>query len=195
MNDREYRDLQLTAPHLILIIVGLLAVLVVVFILGFSLGKKQAAPIAAQIPPTVEKVESRPLEVNLPEDRTAAGPESRTADSTPPPESTAPPKSQPAAAEPVPAPAEKTAAGQQKNLYYIQVGAYSKKDGAITLASTFQKNGYPTVILDPFPTDRRAIFRVRVGGYQTREEAQRVMQALLRLTGKSSSDYFVQFVK
>lgn len=195
MSDREYRELQLSSTHLLLIFVGLFAVLIVVFLLGISVGKKQS-----------EEVQKTQLTANPPIETVQTGtlrPAPETKEDVPPPvtrtETQEPaaekvtaeqtPAVQPKKAEPSPAKAE-----QQSGNYFIQVGAYSKKDGAMALAQDFQSKGYPTIILDPLSSDRRAIFRVRVGGYASREEANRVLSELLRLMGKKEGDYFVKFV-
>ena len=195
MSDREYRELQLSSTHLLLIFVGLFAVLIVVFLLGISVGKKQS-----------EEIQKTQLVANPPNETVQRGklqPEVETQD-TPAPKVTRtdpggteaekiteekPPAVQPKKSEPVPVKTE-----QQSNNYYIQVGAYSKKEGAMALAQEIQSKGYPTLIIDPLSTDRRAIFRVRIGGYATREEANRIMTELLRVMGKKEGDYFVKFI-
>ena len=42
MKDKEFRELQLSSTHLVLIFLSLIVVGVVVFLLGVSVGKKQA---------------------------------------------------------------------------------------------------------------------------------------------------------
>ncbi|MCJ7679514.1 MAG: SPOR domain-containing protein [Candidatus Aminicenantes bacterium] len=195
MSDREYRELQLSSTHLLLIFVGLFAVLIVVFLLGISVGKKQSEEIQkTQLTanPPIESVQTNKPRPSTKTEEDVPPPVTRTETKKPPIEKVTAeqaPAVQPKKTEPTPVKVE-----PQPGNYYIQVGAYSKKDGAMALAQDFQSKGYPTKIIDPLSTDRRAIFRVRVGGYASREEANRILAELLPLMGKKEGDYFVKFV-
>jgi len=59
------------------------------------------------------------------------------------------------------------------------------------LAEKLRAQGYPAVVLEPFPTDRRPLYRVRVGAYATRAEALRIKDKLARATGRKKTDYFI----
>lgn len=181
MNDNNYRELQLSSTHLILIFLGIIILGIVIFLLGISVGKKQADLTQKTNTPaqhiTEQTLVQPPPETIKPENNKDSQPIQKEA----------------AKSETKPEQPQKAEA--KKNRYYIQVGAYSKKEGAIALAEDFQKKGFPTVILDPFPTDRRAIFRVRIGGYNTREEALKAKQDIMKLTGKKATNYFIKFVK
>ena len=78
----------------------------------------------------------------------------------------------------------------KKELFYIQVGTFNNREAAFAFAREFVKKGYPAIVLDPFPSDRREIFRVRIGGYATREEAQEVRTKLHSETSRAT-DYFI----
>ncbi len=85
---------------------------------------------------------------------------------------------------------EQPAVSDDRTLFYVQVGAFNRRDMAVTFAETFNQRGYPAFVLDPFPTDRREIFRVRIGGYATREEAEEVRNKLQSETSRAT-DYFI----
>jgi len=75
--------------------------------------------------------------------------------------------------------------------YYIQVGAYSNRNSARILAEKLRAQGYPAIVLEPFPSDRRPLYRVRIGGYTSRTEALQVKDKLARAEGKKKTDYFI----
>lgn len=201
MNNRDYRELQLSSTQLILIFLALIAVGVVIFLLGISVGKKQAQVSAQTQPPVEQVIAQKPSTTPSRPSTTESGSEetpSKKQETAPPPAEEEKPEPEPEKKAPTKTeekPATTSSSGEVKNMYYIQVGAYSRKEGAMSLAEDFKGQGYPTIILDPFPTDRRAIFRVRVGGYETREEAETIKAELLKLTGKKESDFFIRFVK
>jgi len=74
--------------------------------------------------------------------------------------------------------------------YFIQVGAFNDLSSARLAADRFNKQGYKTVVKDPYPSDRRPVYRVWVGGYATREEARKVMDEIARKSVKNPG-YFV----
>jgi len=182
MNDRDYRELQLSSTHLVLIFLSIIVLGVIIFLLGISVGKKQAEASKETIIPTERITEQ--AGILLPQD------EAQKKEKQKPPSEKPKPSKKPAETR-----TKTPAVEADKNHYYIQIGAYSKKDGAMRLAEQFKNRGYPTVIIDPLPTDRRAIFRVRIGGYKTQEEAVNVKQELLKITGNKITDFFVRYVK
>jgi cell division septation protein DedD len=176
MSNKEYRELQLSSSLLIFIFLVVIILGVVIFILGVSVGKKQAQlSQTGQIPPgeAIEKVEiekPRPIqEVTDPISEEIAS--HQQAQSTP--------------EKPIP-PSTTT-----KNLFYIQIGAFRDKSAANSLAGKYQNRGYTCVVFDPFPTDKRKIYRVRIGGYETRGQAEQEKVKLAQAENKKSSDYFI----
>jgi len=154
---------------LVIIVLG-----IIIFILGVSVGKKQAVIISkSAISDSVEK-----LEVEKP----------------PPIEESKDPISQEIAShqqskeEKKPPPLIKQA---QKDMFYIQLGAFQDKNSADALADKYQNQGYSCTVFDPLPTDRKQIYRVRIGGYETREQAEQEKAKLIRAENKKPSDYFI----
>lgn len=196
MKEREFRELQVSSTQLAVIFLGILVLGVVIFLLGVSVGKKHAqeaekASLVAEKQPEVLKDK-----IILPSVQTKAVEETKVAS---PKESQT---KQEAIAEKkegvaeIPKPAEKEKASLQapapsrkENLYYIQVGALTEKPAALALAQQFKNQGYPTVVLEPLPTDRIPYFRVRIGGFATKAEAEALKARLAGLTRKA--DYFI----
>jgi cell division septation protein DedD len=170
MKNKDYRELQLSSSQLFFIFLAILILGVVIFLLGVSVGKKQAqimrgTPMTAQ-----EKVEPA-------EDQT-----------TPPAEESKEPASAPQT--PTEETQEQPTVSGERALFFVQVGAFNRREMALTFADTFNERGYPAIVLDPFPSDRKEIFRVRIGGYATREEAVEVRDRLQSETSRTT-DYFI----
>jgi len=206
MAQKDYRELQLTSTQLALIFIAILALGVVIFLLGVSVGKKQAVLTAQQsieanlptetlqpppgerAPATKEKERPTPAKTQLPS--SSAKTKTTTPKSVAPPvkKSSSPtPSSRKSKTPPTPKPSSVA----RKSGYYVQVGAYSNRNSARILAEKLRAQGYPAVVLEPFPTDRRPLYRVRVGAYATRAEALRIKDKLARATGRKKTDYFI----
>jgi cell division septation protein DedD len=87
-------------------------------------------------------------------------------------------------------PPARTEAAPKKGLYYVQVGALAEKSEALTVSQKYRSQGYGVVVLDPLPTDKKTVFRVRVGGFATREEAESLRVKLVGAAGRRV-DYFI----
>jgi cell division septation protein DedD len=85
---------------------------------------------------------------------------------------------------------KKPPAAGKKELFYIQVGAFNNREPASAFAEEFKKKGYNALVLDPFPSDRKTVFRVRIGGYETKEEAEEV-NSQLKSESNRKKDYFI----
>jgi cell division septation protein DedD len=174
MKNKDYRELQLSSSQLFFIFLAILILGVVIFLLGVSVGKKQAqimkgAQIAAKEKAEPAKDQTPP---SAEEQKGSIGKELASLQ-----KATEETKEQP------PVRADRT-------LFYVQVGAFNRREMAVTFADTFNQRGYPAFVLDPFPSDRKEIFRVRIGGYATREEAVEVRNKLQSETTRGT-DYFI----
>jgi cell division septation protein DedD len=170
MKEKEFRELQLSSTHLVFIFLIIIVLGVVIFLLGVSVGKRHAV---------VEKESIAASEELARQIGTETGTLSAQA------------KPAPLTQDKKPAAAKSKASPSPSGRYYIQVGAYSKKEGALSLAGKYKDQGYPVVVIDPLPTDRNPIFRVRIGGYATENEAKSVRDELIERENKKSTDYFV----
>jgi cell division septation protein DedD len=56
----------------------------------------------------------------------------------------------------------------------VQVAAYRDRRDADTLAKQLAAKGYPAFVLDPVKGTPTAYFRVRVGKYRTRKDAEAI---------------------
>jgi len=175
VKNRDYREIQLSSSQLAFIFLFILILGVVIFLLGVSVGKKQAQITKdAEIttPAEVKQVKKEiPLPVKKPKDtiREELASHQKIKEET----------------------QKKPPVAVKKNLYYVQVGAFNKKDAALIFAEGFKKRGYPALVLDPLPSDKpKQVFRVRIGGFETREKAQEVLSRL-NSESKKKTDYYI----
>ena len=174
MKNKDYREIQLSSAQLAIIFVAILILGVVIFLLGVSVGKKQAQLVKESdltASGEIQKVEAKPA---IPSQETEDTISKELASHQKIKEKTQ----------------QKKPAAALQNLYYIQVAALDSQDAANSFAEQFRQRGYPAIVLDPFPTDTRPVFRVRIGGYETREEAEKIL-GQLQSESRRKVDYFV----
>ncbi|MBN2408495.1 MAG: SPOR domain-containing protein [Candidatus Aminicenantes bacterium] len=202
MKNREFREIQVSSTQLAIIFLGILLIGVVIFLLGVSVGKKHVQ--AAEKANIIARQEAEPLKEKItmlpemkPEQAPAGEPSGRAAavksESTPAKKEILPLQSRPEPLKTETKAAEKSSPPKpavEKNLYYVQVAALAEEPAAQTTARRFRGMGYPVVVMDPQPTDRVPVFRVRVGGYPTREQAEEVRGKLSAAAGRKT-DYFI----
>jgi cell division septation protein DedD len=219
MKNREFRELQVSSTQLAIIFFGILIIGVVIFLLGVSVGKKHAqassktaAALAQKAP---DQVKDRLI---VPEGKTGGAlPAAEAPQPAPDEKKIEPPakaEESPAKVEAPSAAAEKTgaspdkaaagppvtaetakpapvaAAPPRKGLYYVQVGALADGTEAAALAQKYRTQGYSAVVLDPQPSDRKTVYRVRIGGFATRPEADAALAKLASGSGRRV-DYFI----
>lgn len=189
MANKDYRELQLSSSQLVLIFIAILALGVIIFLLGVSVGKKQAQiadasqitsePIAAKVteekPTAVEEPEEKPIETEKPADQPGDTIREELASHQKVKEET---KTKPA---PIP----------RSSGYYIQIGAFKNRESAYSMAEELKDQGFPAQVFDPAPTDRNPLYKVRVGGYETRAQAEEELDKIAQTQGKQKSDYFI----
>jgi cell division protein FtsN len=81
--------------------------------------------------------------------------------------------------------------GQVKGYYYIQLAAFDEKAAADTFASEIRAAGFPTLVLSPLAADKKPWYRVRVGGYPTKEDAEKVVQQLRGVVTGRKFEYWI----
>lgn len=186
MANSDYRELQLSSSQLVLIFVAIIVLGVIIFLLGVSVGKKQAQISgAAQIAeePITERVEEeKPKPVEEPAEQPKPAEEKKTAITkelaSHEKKSREEPKAKPESA-------------LKRNLYYIQVGAYKNRESAYSVADRLKGDGFSILVREPSSSDRRGLFRVWVGGFETREQADARLSDLAKAEGKKKTDYFI----
>jgi len=191
MSNKEYRELQLSSSQLVLIFIAILVLGIIVFLLGVSVGKKQAQIVdetqlanksAEQIiqeKPATQKEPAETIDDELASHEKAQ--EEKVKEEKVKTETV-----KPRAEKPKPKPST-----QEQNLFWIQIGAYSDPQNANSVAETYRKKGYSSIVLDPLPTDRRKIYRVRLGGYPTRDQAEKARDELAQTENKQKTDYLI----
>ena len=175
MKNKEFREIQVSSSLLVVIFLGVLALGVFIFLLGVSVGKKQVRLAA----PTQVVTQQIPEPVKEPSVRT-----------TPPAGAAAEEPAPPAAAKP--AAESRTAAAPASGLYYVQVAAFTDRAQARALADRFKGQGYAAVVADPKPTDAKTWYRVRLGGYPSRDRAVALLDKLNAAAGKKTDYRVVQ---
>jgi len=204
MRNKEFREVQVSSSGLVFIFLAILVLGVFIFLLGVSVGKKQvrmAGPTTLLAQPAPETVSDMPPAV-LKDQTAEAEPAGRSelkpvaksgvpgtaaevpaVAEKPAPRTTAP---EPATTKPA---GTKPAPAAPSGSYYIQVGAFNEKSQADAFAARFKGQGYPAVVMAPFPSDRRATYRVRLVGYRTKEQASQAMAKLNSATTKRTGYY------
>jgi len=175
MKNKEFREIQVSSSALVFIFLAVLVLGVFIFLLGVSVGKKQAqmtGPTTLLAQRTTETVTQQPpiVQTETESAKATAQPES------PPP----PPETQ----------IQKKKEEPPASNYYIQVAAFFEKSQAIAMAEKLKKQGYSAFVFDPLPTDRKAVYRVRLGGYPTREKASQDL-AKLNSASKKKTGYYI----
>ena len=76
-------------------------------------------------------------------------------------------------------------------IYFVQAAAVDSRTAAETFAKNLEKLGYRTVVLDPLERDQRIVYRVRIGPYETKAEAEAARTKLASDLKKRVTDFFV----
>ena len=62
--------------------------------------------------------------------------------------------------------------------FYVQVGAFLEKKRAESLAQQLKEQGYSAIITSPLTGENRKMYKVRIGSYRSRNEAQKSAKEL-----------------
>jgi cell division septation protein DedD len=215
-NEKQFRELKFTSTQLAIVFLAILAFGVCIFLLGISVGKKQTqlaagaggapsvktetlaqkSPLPAETTPTVTtqpapgqsapantKTEAKPAETKT-DDKAGAKVEAK------PP--AAPAEKKPADAKTEPAKKEaKPAATQQEGIFYVQIGAVNDKEAADGFAQKVGKLGYPAIVLMPLAQDKKPVFRIRIGPYESKQDAADAQDKIAADLKKKKTDFFV----
>jgi cell division septation protein DedD len=184
MSNKDFREIQVSSTLLVVIFLGVLALGVFIFLLGVSVGKKQTAVagptqiVTQQIPEPVKEPPVKPTDAETASGAAATGGDASRespAASKPPAKETASP----------PAEAKKTPAVTPSGLYYVQIAAFTDRAQAQALADKYKKQGYAPVVT-PRPTSTKTWYRVRLGGYASRDRAVDLLAKLNAAAGKKT---------
>jgi cell division septation protein DedD len=206
------RELQFSTHQLIGVFLGILALGIFVFLLGVSIGKKQALLAAAGGAGPAPKIETAaprtPLTGESAQSDIQKELDAHARSAAP---GTTPSKSAPSPLDsPANKPAEKSAAsapdktpakpetGAKKPVptdaagsWFVQVAAVADKPSASAFAEKLQKDGYPAFLIEPSAKDKKSIYRVRVGPFGSKGEAEEAKGKLTEAMKKKKNDYFL----
>lgn len=195
VSEEGFREIQLSGKQLVFLFMATTVVSVVIFLLGVVVGRRVPAEtiIADATGTTLEAIAGEPPPVVPDAGQPAAPPagepptpvqeepdqfsyHERLQQSAPPAENVQPPPAAPPVEKPpAPEPAATAAAG-----WVAQIGAYKDRATADRIASTLKRSNFPAFVLAPTQGSPTTTFRVRVGPYRERREAEAIAGRLQR---------------
>jgi cell division protein FtsN len=199
MSDQGFHEIQLSGKQLFFLFMCAVIVAAVIFLFGVSVGREVSnappqnaqgapgtdTPPAANPPPTQtapnELSYAQALQAGTPDPAKVVPPTPPAEEPTPPSNrSSLPPAVTPAktastapAAKADPSPPGADATGD----FSLQVGAFSTEAAATNVAGILKGKGYPTQLVT-LPENMPIRYRVYVGPYRSRTEAQRTQTRL-----------------
>ena len=195
MKNKDFREIQVSSSLLVVIFLGVLALGVFIFLLGVSVGKKQVrltAPTQIVTQPIAEPVKEQPVKPSPADTESAAV---APVSGEPAPKSAPPAATVKAPVEKAPVETKKTApppVTAATGLYYVQVGAFTERAQAQAAADRYKKQGYTAVVANPKLSDTKNWYRVRLGGYASRDRAVDLLAKLNAAAGKKTDFRVVQ---
>jgi cell division protein FtsN len=207
MKNKEFREIQVSSTLLVVIFLGVLALGVFIFLLGVSVGKKQAGfgpgptqVVTQQIP---DLVKEPPVKATPEETQGAAGAPPSDPVSAPGTEPAQTPVEEPAArpapsaasvkapAPKTPTEAKKTAAPAVKGLWYVQVMSSESRAKAEAAADRYRKQGQTVLLLSPQAGEK--LYKVRVGGFSAKDRAVELKNKLNAAAGGKTDFWVVKY--
>lgn len=206
MSDQNFHEIQLSGKQLVFLFMCAVVLTVVVFLFGVSVGRQVRSAVTPATPAAVPDTpidaapavpaagKPAPDELSYADALEGKGVEDPSKAPPPPPapEQPSPTETQtdrgqaPKAAEPQPAKAaptpDKAAAKPASPLggWVVQVGAFNANDVASREVAKLQGKGYPAFVFSEAETVPGPRYKVRVGPYSARTEADRILRELTR---------------
>jgi DedD protein len=75
--------------------------------------------------------------------------------------------------------------------FFVQVAALDARTNAETFARKIETLGFSAVVLDPLAGDKRTVYRVRIGPFETKAQAEDARTKLADALKKKKTDYFL----
>lgn len=165
-NDTGYHEIRLEHKQLAIVFFIAVSFGVVLFLLGVWVGRNHPAQ-ASSVPEAIEKVEQA-------EPKPLAASDEPTFFKKDPVESSGTKSSEP------PAKTAPTTAAKPKGtqIHSIQAGAFSTEENAKKMAVDLEKAGYVITIASPDPRDQKKLYRVLVGEFGSKTEAEAAKKRL-----------------
>ncbi len=190
-----FHEIQLSGKQLVFLFIVTTSVVVGVFLFGVLVGRgareprandavssasapPEASPMADSAPPAGD-----PPPVALEEDAQPVPPSISEGSGPPPATPAAPPESAGNAPAPAPVPSPKDRASDvpesgTPGIWLVQVIATREQADAASLAKRLEAKGYPAFLVSPSPGARQPFYKVQVGRYKDRSEAEQVSQRI-----------------
>jgi cell division septation protein DedD len=195
MKAKDFREIQVSSTLLVVIFLCVLVLGIFIFLLGVSVGKKQVQIAAAtqvmaqQIQEPAKSGAETGLSSNPPPAGVLEKPAPKDTSTNGAPQTAPSAKTSTAPSAKTPSkPAVSSATGQ----FFIQVAAFTDKTLGAAEADKWRKRGYSAVVADPLPTDTKSWYRVRLGGYPTREKAAEILTKLNEAAKKKTGYVIVK---
>jgi len=219
--EKPFRELKFSSAHLIIVFLAILVLGVFIFLLGISVGKKQTQltamasgspdikteqvgqkPViptgaATQTKETLPPPSAQPETKNaLPsakpaEDKKEASAIKEKSDETKPaPETKKPPETKESKTEPAKK-AAPPATLKQEGIFYVQIGAVTDRESADVFAQKVQKLGFPAIVKLPLALDKKSIYRIQIGPYDSKSNASGAQEKVAAALKKKKTDFFV----
>jgi cell division septation protein DedD len=201
MADEGFHEIQLSGKHLVALFMAATVVAVVIFLCGVIVGRdiyKQRVAMAqaaseTPVDPTAEARPSEPPPATGPTPSAAPPAASQETLSYPDRLASDAPAAESLKPVPRPAPAERVATPDTPNVrtspapaaepqgggFAVQVAAVGERAEADTIARRLSTKGYPAYVMPPAAGTPR-VFRVRVGKFKERREAEQIAGRLRR---------------
>ena len=192
MSEEGFHEIQLSGKQLVFLFMATTVVSVVIFLCGVLVGRGVRAEtivadatgtsldVAAEQPqPMADAGQGAAAEAPVPVEE---GPDQFSYHERlqqPVAETIEPPPATPDAPAPAPAPAAE-AAPPAASGWVAQIGAYKDRATADRIVETLKRQSFPAFVLAPTAGSPTATFRVRVGPYRERREAETVAGRLQR---------------
>lgn len=211
MKTKQIREIQVSSSQLALIFLVMLGIAVIIFLLGVSIGKKyretqqeetklgsivESQPLSSEtltkkseeIPPITEK--KGPTEPTS-EPLLKAKPETKEISATSPllkPEMREEKIGFRETEVTKTVEAKKAVGGA----YFVQIGAFAKKEAATKLIQVLKKAGYQPILLNPLATDKIPLYRLRVGPFSSPSEAEAARMRLSSIVPEAAKAIIIR---
>jgi cell division septation protein DedD len=193
--DDGFHEIQLSGKQLVFLFMATTVVSVVIFLCGVLVGRgvraeraevteppadlvaaaESGAPPAAE-PAQPAPAEATPDELSYHKRLEGEGTPAETLKPAPQPSAGEP--SRPAEPAPAPAPAATPPAAREG--FFVQLAALRDRNEAGALVKRLEAKGYPAYLVDPAAGTPTPVYRVRVGTYGNRREAEQIARRLER---------------
>ena len=202
--DDAFHEIQLSGKQLVFLFMATTVVSVVIFLLGVVVGRSvraediavdPAVSAAADPAPQTQtgpaaapgETPAAPAEPSLSYHQRLESEKSPAEDLKPRAQTPAPAPARAAEPEPPPVPSP-AAQGAKPGMYAVQVQALRDRDAAAQVVQRLRIKGYPAFVVAPTAGTPTQLFRIQVGRYNDRAEAEKVEA---RLKKEEQFDTFI----